>query len=174
QPREWRADDHLDVVLVSLGRGHHAAHQLGCGRRGDRVHLPVRGQQRLALDLGAHPYSSLRTATPGNSLPSMYSSVAPPPVETCENRPASPRASTAAAASPPPTREYAPEPAIASPTRRVPRLKSGISLTPTGPFQTTVRAAASSSVKTAMLSGPMSSIIQPGSMESTRITRVFW
>jgi len=29
-------------------------------------------------------YASLRMAMPGSSLPSRYSSVAPPPVETCE------------------------------------------------------------------------------------------
>src|SRR5437660_12423403 len=49
-------------------------------------------------------YASFRIATPGSSLPSRYSSVAPPPVDTQEKRPASPSCSTAAAVSPPPTR----------------------------------------------------------------------
>ena len=47
--------------------------------------------------------ASLRIATPGSALPSRYSRVAPPPVETCEKRPARPSESTAATVSPPPT-----------------------------------------------------------------------
>src|SRR5216683_5010837 len=97
---------------------------------------------RSAFTFGdaAGNYASLRTATPGSSLPSRYSRVAPPPVETNENRPARPSASTAAAVSPPPTRVYAPDVAMASPTAFVPALNSGTSVMPNGPFQTMVPA----------------------------------
>src|SRR2546425_3907769 len=108
-------------------------------------------------------YASLRIATPGNSLPSRYSSVAPPPVETCEYRPASPSDSIAATVSPPPTSVYAPDVAMASPTALVPSLKSLISATPTGPFQITVPAPRIFWLNSETDRGPTSSAIQPGS-----------
>src|SRR5438105_7068714 len=67
-------------------------------------------------------YASLRIAIPGSSLPSRYSSVAPPPVDTCEKRRARPSDSIAATVSPPPTSVYPPDAAIASPTAFVPPL----------------------------------------------------
>src|SRR5438445_623555 len=69
-------------------------------------------------------YASLRIAMPGSSLPSRYSRVAPPPVETCEKRPARPSDSIAAIVSPPPTSVYPPALAMASPTALVPSAKS--------------------------------------------------
>src|SRR5258708_17027406 len=65
-------------------------------------------------------YASFSIATPGSCLPSRYSNVAPPPVETHEKRPVSPSASMAAAVSPPPAREKGPDLVSTSPTATVP------------------------------------------------------
>ena len=86
---------------------------------------------------------------PGSSLPSRYSSDAPPPVEMWEN-PSSgrPSARTAAAESPPPTTLNAPfavTSTIACATPRVPSANGASSNTPIGPFQNTVFAPASTS-----------------------------
>src|SRR5262249_51754244 len=64
------------------------------------VHLPVGSEQRPS----GHALAAARSAaTPGNSLPSMYSSVAPPPVEMNVILSAKPSLRAAAAESPPPT-----------------------------------------------------------------------
>src|SRR5207248_11442019 len=140
----------------------HAPHDVHRLAAVDGVHLPVGSEQRLFRRLRGH-YASLRTATPGRSLPSRYSRVAPPPVETCEYLPARPSASTAAAVSPPPTRVYAPDAAMAPPTAFVPALNSGTSVMPSGPFQTMVPAPSTCLANRLMLCGPMSTAIQPAS-----------
>jgi hypothetical protein len=67
---------------------HGAAVQRGAQRAGQlqplgnrRVHLPVAGDQRGGTAQAHSATFSSRAATPGSSLPSRYSRVAPPPVE---------------------------------------------------------------------------------------------
>ena len=82
-------------------------------------------------------------ATPGSSLPSSSSRLAPPPVDTHEILSASPSSFKARTESAPPTTEYAWSfAATASATAFVPSAKRGHSNTPIGPFQKIVRAAA--------------------------------
>src|SRR5439155_27276122 len=81
---------------------------------------------------------SVRAATPGRVRPARNSKQAPPPVETCEIRSATPALATAAAESPPPTIETAPESATARAMPSVPAAKASFSKTPIGPFQTIV------------------------------------
>src|ERR1700694_3139499 len=59
-----------------------------------------------ATRLDKTPHASFKIAMPGSSLPSRYSRVAPPPVETWEKRPERPSESMAATVSPPPTSVY--------------------------------------------------------------------
>ena len=81
---------------------------------------------------------------PGSSLPSRYSRLAPPPVEMWPNAASSkPSVRTAAAESPPPTTESPSTSVSAWATARVPSANAGVSKTPIGPFQNTVRAPAS-------------------------------
>src|SRR4029079_10945426 len=80
-------------------------------------------------------------ATPGSTLPSRYSSDAPPPVDTCDTLLATPAFFTADDESPPPMMVVAPAAvalASASATAIVPLAVASISNTPTGPFQTIV------------------------------------
>ena len=110
--------------------------------------------------------------------PSSIWRLAPPPVEMCEKRSASPNASAAAAVSPPPTMVTAPSPAapaIATATSLLPTSKGGVSNTPTGPFHTMVPAWWSSSMYWATVSGPRSNPIQPASIDVLNtLTGVTW
>ena len=72
----------------------------------------------------------------------MNSRLAPPPVEMWLIRAATPASFTARTESPPPTSEYALDPAIARATAVVPAAKLGHSNTPIGPFQKIVFAPA--------------------------------
>src|SRR5215469_10546222 len=72
--------------------------------------LPVGGEKR---SVGHAVFAVRSAATPGRSLPSIYSSVAPPPVDICVILSAKPSLCAAAAESPPPTTEIAPESTIA-------------------------------------------------------------
>ena len=86
---------------------------------------------------------SWRTAMPGSSRPSRNSSEAPPPVRDVGHlRSARPCCWTAATESPPPTTTVAPASALsARKPRHRPRAvrrTTGISKTPSGPFQNTV------------------------------------
>src|SRR6266702_5191724 len=94
------------------------------------VHLPIGSDDFLA-----HYYLSVSAATPGSSLPSSNSSVAPPPVEVKVIFSAKPACFTAVTESPPPTTVIASDFASASAIAIVASAKSGISKTPTGPFQ---------------------------------------
>ena len=95
--------------------------------------------------MGVSPSS---TASPGSSLPSRYSRLAPPPVEMWPNASSSkPSVRTAAAESPPPTTESPSTLVSASATTRVPSAKAGVSKTPIGPFQNTVCAPVMASAK---------------------------
>mmetsp|Transcript_22845 Transcript_22845/g.70888 ORF Transcript_22845/g.70888 Transcript_22845/m.70888 type:complete len:277 (-) Transcript_22845:599-1429(-) len=106
-------------------------------------------------------------ATPGSVAPPRSSSVAPPPVLTCDISEATPIFSTAATESPPPTMLVQPAPvssaslvAMAS----VPWAKASNSKTPRGPFQMMVLAVASVSAMAATVAGPASRPIQPSRM----------
>ena len=104
---ERRQHRHLDPVVVLLRQREGELLHQGDGLEVVEVHLPVAGDQRRAGHQRVSTFS--RTAMPGSSLPSRYSSDAPPPVEMWEN-PSSgrPSARTAAAESPPPTTLNAP------------------------------------------------------------------
>src|SRR5438067_5105068 len=112
-------------------------------------------------------------ATPGRSLPSSSSRLAPPPVETHEMRSARPSSLSARTESAPPTTVNAAAlPATASATAFVPAAKRDHSNTPIGPFQKIVFAAASRSANAARVSGPMSSPSQPLGRSSTAYARL--
>src|ERR1017187_8713706 len=156
QVGEGRQHLHLHPAAVQLGP--HGTGQLQPVGDGG-VHLPVAGDQPGRTS-GAHSVTlSWSAATPGSSLPSRYSRVAPPPVETWLILSATPAWSRAAARSPPPTTLVAEEAPRASATWRVPRAKSSISEIPSGPFQTTVPAVRQSSEICAQVSGPASTTI---------------
>src|SRR5437764_5572100 len=118
---ERRADDRLDVDPrdpLSQRDGVRPAE-----------HLPVTGDDHDGI-----------TATPGSSLPSRSSRLAPPPVETQEIRSARPSSFNARTESAPPTTENADSfAATACATAFVPAANRGHSNTPIGPFQTIVR-----------------------------------
>src|SRR5699024_10208169 len=177
------ADDHLAAGV--LDGGDQLVDQ-GSGLGGVLVHLPVAGDDRLALCFihrmfslsfalpqtkecgGAWPphpsqacemwsiYAFWMTAMPGSSLPSRYSREAPPPVEMWVILSPRPICWTAAALSPPPMTVVASLSAIALATARVPAARVGFSNTPMGPFQTTVLEALTASANSFMVSGPMS------------------
>src|SRR5579859_3494923 len=118
------------------------------------VHLPVAGDERLAL--GVHGLSS-SAASPGRVRPSRYSRLAPPPVEMWLNAlSGNSSCLTAAAESPPPTTVSPVTWLIASATAWVPAANAGNSNTPTGPFQKTVLASASLRANNSRVAGPMS------------------
>ena len=105
---------------------------------------------------------------PGSSRPSRNSSEAPPPVEMWVILSAKPSFSTAAAESPPPMIETAPDSAIALATALVPTAKVSNSNTPIGPFQTTVPAFLTASENSSMVLGPMSMpIMSSGSLPAS-------
>merc|ERR1712039_600666 len=89
--------------------------------------------------VGTH--ASVRAATPGNSLPSMSSNDAPPPVLQCVTLSTVLYTLQAVAVSPPPITDTAP-PSVAATTASisdfVPASNLPISNTPMGPFQTIV------------------------------------
>src|SRR5699024_76094 len=102
-------------------------------------------------------YLSAMTVSPGSSLPSRYSSEAPPPIEIWVNSSAYPSSIAAAAESPPPMIVVAlSRSAIVLHTPIVPFANASISNTPIGPFQTTVRAPSSTFLNALMLPSPMS------------------
>src|SRR3990170_5216788 len=114
-----------------------------------RLAEAVEGQAVLAAahsrtnrlkEVASPGHASASAATPGSSRPSRNSSEAPPPVLTWENRSAIPSCSTTAAVSPPPTMVVAPSRlAMTAASRCDPWAKGANSITPMGPFQTTVR-----------------------------------
>ena len=75
--------------------------------------------------------------------PPRNSSEAPPPVDMCVIRSATPALATAATESPPPTMLAPLTAATARAMAIVPAANASISNTPIGPFHTTVRASAS-------------------------------
>ena len=106
---------------------------------------------------------SRRMAIPGSSRPSRNSSEAPPPVLMWVIWSARSCCWTAATESPPPTTTVAPASALAARKRAialVPWANDGISNTPRGPFQKTVRAGSSASSMSSRLFGPTSTIRQ--------------
>src|SRR3984893_15453915 len=112
-------------------------------------------------------FLSVSASTPGSFLPSRNSSEAPPPVEMWVILSATPAALTAATESPPPTIVVAPAfSARASAIWKVPLAKGGNSKTPMGPFQTMVRARATSSENVSIDCGPISSAIMLAGMGS--------
>src|SRR4029079_1117334 len=122
-----------------------------------------------ALTLAGGAQRSVSAATPGSTLPSRYSSEAPPPVDTCETLLATPAFFTADAESPPPMMVVAPAAvalASASATAIVPLAVASISNTPTGPFHTMVLASSSVLVNAATVAGPASTASQSAGIAS--------
>mmetsp|Transcript_14423 Transcript_14423/g.36487 ORF Transcript_14423/g.36487 Transcript_14423/m.36487 type:complete len:206 (-) Transcript_14423:990-1607(-) len=118
---------------------------------------------------------SSSAATPGRTLPSRSSRLAPPPVEMWLILLATPAFSTAATESPPPmmvVHPFALSFARVSAMPVVPLAKASNSKTPIGPFHTTVLQSDRASWNTLRLSGPMSRPIQPSGMLSTDATLV--
>src|SRR5829696_958975 len=164
QAGEGDADGHVHLVGVG-GTGQQGGRVLFCFPYG-LVHLPVSRHHRASgHDLLL--YLPGRTATPGSSLPSTYSSEAPPPVEMWLISPSSPSLLTAATESPPPTTLVASLSATAFATPSVPFAKASISKTPMGPFQKMVRASEMCPSKRATVSWPMSRPSLPDGMSST-------
>src|SRR3978361_804416 len=101
-----------------------------------------------------------KAATPGNTLPSMYSSNAPPPVETYDTFSPKPRLLIAEAESPPPINENPPF-SVAFTTAlamdSVPVAKLGNSNTPIGPFHIIVLEDSTTLENSSIDFGPMSS-----------------
>src|SRR3954447_8154183 len=126
-----RADHDVDVLDGADPRQQRADQRLSLPDR--VVQLPVAGDERPSHD---------SAPTPGSGLPSISSSDAPPPVERCVTRSASPNCASAAAESPPPTTVVASVEATASATAFVPAAHGASSNAPIGPFQNTVPAAA--------------------------------
>src|SRR5512144_2805171 len=124
----------------------------------------LRTQLRWAL---ANYYLLLSAATPGSSLPSRNSRLAPPPVETCVICLATPAFFTALALSPPPMTVVAPDSANIFARANVPSANFGISNTPTGPFHTISFAPLRVSLYNASVFGPTSSMRQPAGILST-------
>ena len=115
----------------------------------------------FALAFLASTGRSSKTVTPGSSRPSRNSSDAPPPVEMWVIRSARPCWVTAATESPPPTMTVAPASARSASIRAtalVPWANDGISKTPSGPFQNTVRASDSASTIRSWLALPRSTM----------------
>src|SRR5947208_2121961 len=119
------------------------------------VHLPVAGDERGAVHRGTAACSagaaSSSATSPGSARPSRNSSDAPPPVETWVTAPCSPARASAATESPPPTTVVPLDSASACAIAIVPRLKASTSTMPMGPFQSAVRAAATSCTNASMV-----------------------
>src|SRR5713226_952052 len=144
QSRKHRSDDDITVVRVSDERlqsdrhGDRVTHglehfpvsgdyrfthdNLNGGRRQSEAATALwfkiqQSENGVALRLPPHSkfhHSSVSAATPGSSFPARNSSVAPPPVEMCVMRPATPAWVTAATESPPPTITVAPRSAASA------------------------------------------------------------
>src|SRR5690625_1576139 len=142
-------------------------------RFGDRlVHFPVSCDKWCPHYNPPKIYLSLIAASPGSSLPSRYSSEAPPPVEICEKSSSYPSEAAAAAESPPPMIVTASSrPASALHTPIVPCAKFSNSKTPIGPFQTTVLASPRCDLNVSTVSLPISSPIISSGMSSTETVR---
>mmetsp|Transcript_20605 Transcript_20605/g.60868 ORF Transcript_20605/g.60868 Transcript_20605/m.60868 type:complete len:239 (-) Transcript_20605:433-1149(-) len=111
--------------------------------------------------------ASESAATPGSSLPSRSSRVAPPPVLTCESFASAPNLATRVAVSPPPMTVVPPRcvaSTAASSTALDPPAKRSNSKTPMGPFHTSSAARRTTAAKSSAVRGPMSSPIQPAGM----------
>src|SRR6478752_2248246 len=115
QVGEGRQDGDLDGRVVVLRVAQRPVELLHEVRRLEvvEVHLPVAGHEGDAPDrlgvLGHQASPSSSTVSPGSSLPSRYSRLAPPPVEMWpKSESAKPSWRTAAAESPPPTTVRAP------------------------------------------------------------------
>jgi hypothetical protein len=78
------------------------------------LELPSQRCQLACESLEVELQRSFKAATPGNSLPARNSNVAPPPVEMCVMRSATPARLTAATESPPPTTTMAPRSAASA------------------------------------------------------------
>src|SRR5690606_32799642 len=98
------------------------------------VHLPVPHHEGLAVGQSIHLSS---TATPGNSRPSNNSRPAPPPLNTWETHPPSPKSRMAPTETPPPMAVNPSQSAMARATATVPSRNGSHSKTPMGPFQNT-------------------------------------
>ena len=150
-----RRDDRVDAVDAGEPRGE----RRGSGPR-NIFQLPATITARILRVAGI-------AATPGSSLPSSSSRLAPPPVETHEIFSARPSSFSARTESAPPTTENARSfAATASATAFVPSAKRGHSKTPIGPFQKIVRAPAIAPAKRSRDSGPMSRPSQPSGSPS--------
>src|SRR3970282_617570 len=125
------------------------------------IHLPVADDQVLAL---AHTHR-LSTSTPGSDLPSKYSRLAPPPVETWDTASSRPNWRRAATESPPPTAVKADVSATARATASVPARKASHSNTPIGPFQNTVSAVRITEANRWLCSWPIARARQPTGMD---------
>ena len=117
---------------------------------------------QLPAMIGVRPTPSI-ASIPGSTLPSRYSSVAPPPVEMWEILSERPVFFNAAIESPPPTIDVAPfsvASATALATASVPFAKLSNSNTPIGPFQIIVFAPSSALTYSSEVFSPLSSPIQ--------------
>src|SRR6185437_10838748 len=147
--------------------GEGGTHELASWGNGDRTPARAGIPGPPGVRPGPRYFFSLSAATPGSTLPSRYSSDAPPPVDTCDTLPATPAFFTADAESPLLLMVVAPAAvalASASATAIVPLAVASISNTPTGPFQTIVLAPSRIFSNAAVVSGPMSTHSQSAGM----------
>ena len=153
------------------GRGASAVQDLVRDNLSDRVFASHASLAPSLIGRSA-PQRSCKTSTPGSAFPPKNSNDAPPPVDTCVIRSATPACSIAAAESPPPTIVVAPgSSASARATATVPAANGASSKTPMGPFHTTVRAVWSRAVKRSTVLGPMSRICHVAGTLSTAAVR---
>src|SRR5689334_10888003 len=126
QRRKNRSNYDLAVVRV---RDQRLQRQRSLNRLADRfVHLPVSGNKRFTHtsiskkdgDENQTQTRSVNASTPGSFSPAKNSSVAPPPVEMCVMRSATPARVTAATESPPPTITTAPRSAASATACAIP------------------------------------------------------
>merc|ERR1719450_1030054 len=113
-----------------------------------------------------------RAATPGRSLPSKSSRLAPPPVETWDTLSSVLYLAAQVAVSPPPMIVIPPALVRAtteSMRARVPLENASNSKTPAGPFQTTTFARAITSEKSWLDLGPQSRPIQPSGIPASTV-----
>src|ERR1043165_6218050 len=183
QRRENGRDDNVTMVRIRDQRLYSEGGVNGLAN--GLVHLPVSGDygfahRLLGSDEGRPPkaptnYLSVNAATPGNSSPARNSRVAPPPVEMCVMRSATPARVTAETESPPPTITVAPRSAAsatACATPIVPRSNGGSSNTPIGPFQMIRRASSNAEAKWSTVSTPISMPTSPILVNSIGIVLV--
>ena len=148
QRGERRRDDDVDVAHTADQGAELLDVEDGLLHRLE--HLPVAGDEWLAHQVLADyryrrldGYLSGSASTPGSVCPPRNSSDAPPPVEMCVMRSATPALLTAATESPPPMIVVPFTSATARATPSVPAANASISNTPIGPFHTTVFASRS-------------------------------